>query len=62
MIDGAIDTEFIRSNFSRALPRLKDRDGILDPEAIAEVYWQLYQQSRWAWTHEMDLRPWMESW
>src|SRR3990167_2455099 len=54
VIDGAIDTEFIRSNFpDRAA--LKDRDGILDPEAIAEAYWQLHCQPRSAWTHEMDL-------
>ena len=41
---------------------LKDQDGILDPDAIAEHYWQLHRQPRDAWTHELDLRPWMESW
>ena len=61
VIDGAIDTEFIRSNFPERAA-LKPRDGILDPEAIAEVYWQLYRQTRSAWTHEMDLRPWIETW
>jgi NAD(P)-dependent dehydrogenase (short-subunit alcohol dehydrogenase family) len=61
VIDGAIDTEFIRSNFPERAA-LKDRDGILDPEAIAEAYWQLHRQPRSAWTHEMDLRPWMEGW
>jgi len=61
VIDGAIDTEFIRSNFPERAA-LKDRDGILDPEAIAQVYWQLHCQPRSAWTHEMDLRPWMETW
>ena len=61
VIDGAIDTEFIRSNFPQRAA-LKDRDGILDPEAIAEAYWQLHGQPRSAWTHEMDLRPWMEAW
>jgi NAD(P)-dependent dehydrogenase (short-subunit alcohol dehydrogenase family) len=61
VIDGAIDTEFIRSNFPERAA-LKPRDGILDPEAIAEVYWQLHRQSRSAWTHEMDLRPWIETW
>jgi len=60
VIDGAIDTEFIRSNFP-ARAALKDRDGILSPEAIAEAYWQLHLQHRSAWTHEMDLRPWMET-
>ena len=33
-----------------------------DPEAIAENYWQLHLQPRSAWTHELDLRPWMEAW
>jgi NAD(P)-dependent dehydrogenase (short-subunit alcohol dehydrogenase family) len=61
VIDGAIDTEFIRSNFPERAA-LKPRDGILDPEAIAEVYWQLHRQCRSAWTHEMDLRPWLETW
>ena len=60
VIDGAIDTEFIRSNFPERYA-LKDRDGILSPEAIAEAYWQLHLQHRSAWTHEMDLRPWMET-
>src|ERR1051325_1335602 len=50
VIDGAIDTEYIRSNFpDRAA--LKDRDGILSPEAIAEAYWQLHSAHRTAWTH-----------
>jgi NAD(P)-dependent dehydrogenase (short-subunit alcohol dehydrogenase family) len=60
VIDGAIDTEFIRSNFPERAA-LKDRDGILNPDAIAEAYWQLHLQPRSAWTHEMDLRPWMET-
>jgi NAD(P)-dependent dehydrogenase (short-subunit alcohol dehydrogenase family) len=61
VIDGAIDTEFIRSNFPERAA-LKDQDGILSPEAIAETYWQLHLQPRSAWTHEMDLRPWIETW
>jgi NAD(P)-dependent dehydrogenase (short-subunit alcohol dehydrogenase family) len=61
VIDGAIDTEFIRTNFPERAA-LKDRDGILNPDGIAEAYWQLHCQQRSAWTHEMDLRPWIESW
>src|SRR5262245_49414832 len=61
VIDGAIDTEFIRTNFPERAA-LKDRDGILSPDAIAEAYWQLHCQPRSAWTHEMDLRPWLERW
>lgn len=61
VIDGAIDTAFIRDNFPERYA-LKERDGILDPAHIAEAYWQLHCQPRDAWTHEMDLRPWMEGW
>lgn len=59
VIDGAIDTPFIRENFPERYA-LKEKDGILDPEAIAENYWQLHRQPRSAWTHELDLRPWIE--
>lgn len=59
VIDGAIDTEFIKTNFPERYA-LKARDGILDPDAIAENYWLLHQQPRSAWTHELDLRPWIE--
>ena len=61
VIDGAIDTRFIAENFPERYAR-KAQDGILDPEHIAENYWQLHRQQRSAWTHEMDLRPWMETW
>ena len=60
VIDGAIDTAFIADNFP-ARYALKDQGGILDPDHIAEAYWQIHQQPRTAWTHEMDLRPWMET-
>jgi NAD(P)-dependent dehydrogenase (short-subunit alcohol dehydrogenase family) len=59
VIDGAIDTEFIRENFPDRYA-LKEQDGILDPEHIAESYWMLHTQPRDAWTHELDLRPWIE--
>jgi len=61
VIDGAIDAEFIRSNFPDRYA-LKDQQGILSPEHIADAYWQIHQQPRDAWTHETELRPWMESW
>jgi NAD(P)-dependent dehydrogenase (short-subunit alcohol dehydrogenase family) len=59
IIDGAIDTEFIRENFPQRYA-LKEQDGILNPDHIAESYWMLHRQPRDAWTHELDLRPWME--
>jgi NAD(P)-dependent dehydrogenase (short-subunit alcohol dehydrogenase family) len=59
VIDGAIDTAFIAENFPERYAA-KAHDGILDPDAIAENYWQLHCQHRSAWTHELDLRPWVE--
>jgi hypothetical protein len=35
-------------------------DGAIYPDAIAETYWQIHNQHRSAWTHEVDLRPWKE--
>ncbi len=61
LIDGAIDTQFIAENFPERYA-LKAQDGILNPDHIADAYWQLHQQPRDTWTHELDLRPWMERW
>lgn len=61
VIDGAIDTEWIRTQFPQRWAS-KATDGILDPAHIADAYWMLHNQPRDAWTHEMDLRPWSESW
>ena len=59
IIDGAIDTTFIRDNFPERYA-LKAEDGILNPEHIADAYWMLHTQPRDTWTHELDLRPYME--
>jgi len=59
VIDGGIDGERLRS---AAPQRAADAgvDGLLDPDAIAETYWQLHTQHRSAWTLELDLRPFNE--
>ncbi len=60
IIDGGIDTAFIRSirpDFDAA----KAADKLLSPDAIALQYVALHKQHRSAWTHEMDLRPWAET-
>lgn len=60
IIDGGIDTDFIRSirtDFDEA----KAADKVLSPDAIAAQYVALHKQHRSAWTHEMDLRPWAET-
>lgn len=61
IIDGVIDGEMVRSRFGDYLDALGD-DGGLSPDAIADAYWFVHQQSRTAWTHELDLRPFKENW
>jgi NAD(P)-dependent dehydrogenase (short-subunit alcohol dehydrogenase family) len=61
VVDGAIDGVFTRSMRSD-VRGLLDRDEILKPEEIAANYVWLHDQPRSAWTHEIDLRPWGETW
>jgi NAD(P)-dependent dehydrogenase (short-subunit alcohol dehydrogenase family) len=61
VIDGAIDGAFIRSIMPDAAEKLA-REAILIPDEIAKNYVWLYRQKRSAWTFEMDLRPWSETW
>jgi NAD(P)-dependent dehydrogenase (short-subunit alcohol dehydrogenase family) len=35
-------------------------DSLLDPDAIAQTYLAVLNQPRSAWTHEVELRPWVE--
>jgi NAD(P)-dependent dehydrogenase (short-subunit alcohol dehydrogenase family) len=60
VIDGVIDGEQVNAR----MPDLKQRlgeDGMLLPDAMAAAYWDVHRQQRSAWTHELDLRPWKES-
>jgi len=59
VIDGAIDTNFIRD----ILPDVdtqREQDKILNPDDIGATYVMLHHQPRTAWTHELDLRPYAE--
>lgn len=61
IIDGPIETAFIRDQFPDIYAR-RTHDGLLAPDAIAEAYWAVHCQPRTAWTQEFDLRPWSEPW
>lgn len=61
IIDGVIDGDMVRSRFGEYLDALGE-DGGLSPDAIAEAYWYVHQQHPSAWTHELDLRPFKETW
>jgi NAD(P)-dependent dehydrogenase (short-subunit alcohol dehydrogenase family) len=61
VIDGAVDGVFIRG-MRENVDDLLAGDEILKPDDIAQAFVGLAQQPRSAWTHELDLRPWKESW
>ena len=61
VVDGAIDGNFTRANRTD-VEGLLEADAILKPEEIAANYVWLHNQQRSAWTHELDLRPWSETW
>lgn len=63
IIDSGVDTAFVRERREkRGLSAAGEPDELMNPKSIAEAYWQLHQQSRDAWTHELDLRPYRETW
>ena len=59
IVDGAIDGDQVRKGLPE-LAEARGSDGLLDPEAIAELFWQIHCQPPNAWTHEVDLRPFKE--
>lgn len=59
VIDGAIDSNFIRETFPDVDAK-RDADALLSPDHIAANFVMLHNQPRTAWTHEIDLRPWSE--
>jgi len=54
VIDGGIRSA------ARPVPADKP-DNLLDPDAIAETYWATLQQHRSAWSWEIEVRPWVET-
>lgn len=61
VIDAAVDTAWIQE----MLPDYEDRkarDGVVNPDELAENYVTLYEQPRSAWTFELDVRPYCEKW
>jgi NAD(P)-dependent dehydrogenase (short-subunit alcohol dehydrogenase family) len=66
IIDAGVDTAWVRERIMEregeaALSNL-DPGRLMRPAAVAEAYWQLYQQPRDAWTFEQEIRPSGETW
>ena len=66
VIDAGVDTEWVRG-------RIKEREGeaalanldpgrLMRPAAVADAYWQIYQEPRDAWSFEREIRPSGEKW
>ena len=60
IIDGVINTDNLKRNNPEWHAKKSEEGSLLEPEDIAEAYWQMHAQKRSAWTQEMDLRPWKE--
>ena len=65
LIDGAVDApdtlgKMLGAEGFEALREAKGKDGLLQPEKLAETYYHLSQQHRSAWTHELDLRAYSD--
>ncbi|RTE65399.1 SDR family oxidoreductase [Amphritea opalescens] len=61
IIDGLIENQ-ATAEYLPDLYASKGDDGIIQPDNIADIYWQLHQQPRNAWTFEQDVRPFAEPW
>ena len=64
IIDAGVNTEFVRARFrDRGIdPAELPEHTLMDPASVGEAYWLLHNQTRDAWTHEMDIRPFREKW
>jgi NAD(P)-dependent dehydrogenase (short-subunit alcohol dehydrogenase family) len=65
VIDAGVDTAFVRELIEKASGTPASElppDTLMDPASIADTYWMLHNQSRDAWTFELDLRPYAERW
>jgi NAD(P)-dependent dehydrogenase (short-subunit alcohol dehydrogenase family) len=61
VVDGQINSDAVRTRFPDRVAEAPE-DGLLDPDALAEAFWNLHCQPRSAWTWEIDVRPWTERW
>ena len=62
IIDAGVDTAFVKERLeARGINRDElPEDTLMNPKSVGEAYWMLHNQTRDAWTHEMDLRPFAE--
>jgi len=64
IVDGPVDApdtlgKLLGDKFE-AYKAMKGEEGVIDPGALAELYWHLANQPRNCWSHEVDARPWTD--
>lgn len=60
VVDGVIDGDMVNER----MPTIKERlgaEGMLQVDDIASTFWMLHTQPKSAWTQELDIRPFKES-
>jgi NAD(P)-dependent dehydrogenase (short-subunit alcohol dehydrogenase family) len=64
LIDAGVDSEAIHQRMRARGIDAEDipADNLTKTESIAEAYWFTHHQARDGWTHELDLRPFVEKW
>ena len=65
LLDAAVDSEAIHQRMKAATGiNVTDipPDSLTKTSSIAEVFWFLHHQSKDGWSHELDLRPSVETW
>lgn len=64
VIDGGVDSPVVRARRRASAGRDIDHppDSLMATSSIAEAYWMLHSQARDAWSHEVDIRSFVESW
>ena len=60
IIDGVIDGEIVNQRFP-GIKEVKGEMGMLDIASIADAFWSMHVQHPSAWTLELDLRPYRET-
>jgi NAD(P)-dependent dehydrogenase (short-subunit alcohol dehydrogenase family) len=59
VIDGAVDGDRIR-NGRPEIAAARGDDGLVDIEGIVDIYEMMHRQPRRAWSHEIDVRTFVE--
>ena len=54
-----IDGQIMSEHYAH-LAEDRPPDALLEPDSIAQTYWQLHAQDRTSWVFDVDLRPWVE--